>query len=549
MVCMVQLIPQACLTTCFPIIQIIASDFDIHQASIMPWVVAAYSLSFGTTILLAGRLGDIFGHRAMVILGFCWLSIFSVVAGASRYVNYELFFVARAFQGVGAAMMNPNALALLGRSYPPGSKRKIIAFSAFALCAPLGAYSGMLFSALIGQLAHWSWSFYTTAIICFILAVLSHFVLPTPLKTPKQLLPFRQKLAQMDWLGGLTGVAGLVAVQVSLICAPTEGWQTQYIFMLFILGVCFLGFFVLIELKLASAPLVPFALLNADAAFVLTAIACGWATFGTWTYYLWRFLLAVHHLSPLRAALYTLPIIPVALIAAALTAYLMRTTRPAWILFGALVAFTLGPLFMSLNTGAHTSYWAFTFVSLLVTPFGMDMSFPSATFVMSNLLPVDRQGVAGSLVTTVVNYSISLGLGLACTVEVHVNHNGGDVMLGIRGGWWFGVGIGLLGVLVCLGFVFRTRGHRPKSAGVHAVTTADVNFDADSLVHGQARRSWTQRLSWKKRSGGDTPDLTPSRAESQMEIMRGESRDKRPATEESKTPELVELSPSRSRSS
>lgn len=454
-VCMVQLIPQACLTTCFPIIEILTSDFGITDPAILPWVVAAYALSFGTTILLAGRLGDIFGHKNLVTLGFAWLAFFSVVGGLSIYANYELFLVARAMQGLGSAMMNPNALALLGRSYPPNSKGKIIAFSAFGLCAPLGAYAGMICSAVIAQFGQWSWCFYALAIVSAILGIVSSVTLPSPPKTPNQLQPFRRRLLQMDWLGGATGVSALITIQVALISAPVHGWNTQWVYMLLLIGLILLSYFITIQLRVSANPLVPFHLLNKNTAFVLSAVACGWGTFGVWTFYLWRFLLAVWHDTPLEAALHVLPIVPVALIAAVITGFLMRRVHPSWILLGALVAFTLGPGFLAANTTTST-YWSFTFLSLLVTPFGMDMSFPAATFIMSNSLPMDKQGVAGSLVTTVVNYSISLGLGLASTVEVRVNDGGRNIMAGIHGAWLFGVGLGGLGILVCAVFVIKT---------------------------------------------------------------------------------------------
>lgn len=455
-VCMVQIIPQACLTTCFPIIHILAADLRILDPAILPWVVAAYALSFGTTILLAGRLGDIFGHRNIVILGFAWLCFFSVLGGLSRYASYEVFFIARAMQGIGSAMMNPNALALLGRSYPPNSKGKIIAFSAFGLCAPVGAYGGMIFSAVIGQLGHWSWCFYAMAIVSAILAIISWLTLPSPPKTPNQLQPFRRRLLQMDWFGGLTGVSALVTIQVSLISAPVQGWSTQWVYMLLIIGLILLAFFATVQLRVSANPLVPFHLLNSNVAYVLAAVACGWGTFGVWTYYLWRFLLAIWRDTPLKAALHVLPIVPVALIAAALTAFLMRRVHASWILLGALVAFTLGPTFLAANT-TTSIYWTFTFISLIVMPFGMDMSFPAATFIMSNSLPMDKQGVAGSLITTVVNYSISLGLGLASTVEVHANNGGQNLMAGIHAGWLFGIGLGGLGIAISTVYVLKTK--------------------------------------------------------------------------------------------
>lgn len=457
MVAFLQLIPQSTLTTVFPVSRDIAKSFSITNPSVLPWLVAAYAACFGTFILIGGRLGDIFGHKTMVLIGYAFLGFWSVVAGLSHYAGYELFFIARAFQGLGASMMVPNGLALLGRTYPPGSKQKVISFTIFGGCAPVGAYLGMLFGALFTKFATWHWSFFTLAIVCGLLAISAYFVLISPPPTPKQLRPVTEKLRDMDWLGSVTGVGGLICVQVALVSAPASGWSTQYIFMLLIIGVLLIAFFIITELKIAEQPLVPFKILKADVAFVLGAVACGWATFGIWTWFLWKYLLGIKQYAPLDAAIHVIPIVPVALLASILTAWMMRALRPAWTLFWALVAFTAGPLLLAIdqNVGS-TSYWSWTFCSLLIMPLGMDMSMPAATFIMSNFFPPQQQGIAGSLISTTINYSISLGLGIASTVEVHTNHHGRDPMAGIRGGWFMGVGLGGLGILVCVAFVVKS---------------------------------------------------------------------------------------------
>ena len=195
-----------------------------------------------------------------------------------------LFFVARAMQGIAASMMVPNGLALLGRTYAPGSKMKIIAFSLFGLCAPLGAYLGMLFGAIFAQYLAWWVTFYVLAGVSFICAVSSRFIFVTPPPTPMQMKPFKGKLGQMDWLGAFTGVAGLICVQVAFVSASSAGWGTAWVFMLLIIGVILVAIFVLVELKIAEHPLVPFRLLKSDVAFVLGAVACGWAVFGIWSW-------------------------------------------------------------------------------------------------------------------------------------------------------------------------------------------------------------------------------------------------------------------------
>lgn len=92
-------------------------------------------------------------------------------------------------------------------------------------------------------------------------------------------------------------------------------------------------------------------------------------------------------------------------------------------------------------------------------PFGMDMSFPAATVILSNGMPKEHQGLAASLVNTMVNYSISIALGIAGTVEVSVNNHGAtpdDVMWGIRCSWYTAVAMSGCGVLLGALFFGKT---------------------------------------------------------------------------------------------
>lgn len=91
------------------------------------------------------------------------------------------------------------------------------------------------------------------------------------------------------------------------------------------------------------------------------------------------------------------------------------------------------------------------------------MSFPSGILILSNAMPPEDQGVAGSLVTTVVNYSISMGLGFAGTVETYVNDNGEDSLKGYREASYMGVGFAGLGVIVATCFMFVTWRQSRKS--------------------------------------------------------------------------------------
>lgn len=92
------------------------------------------------------------GHKKVYLIGWLWLGFWAMIAGFSFVSGPIMFSVARAFQGIGPALLLPNAMAIVGRTYPVGLKRNIV-FSIFGACGPTGFFFGALFSALLGQLA------------------------------------------------------------------------------------------------------------------------------------------------------------------------------------------------------------------------------------------------------------------------------------------------------------------------------------------------------------------------------------------------------------
>lgn len=112
-------------------------------------------------------------------------------------------------------------------------------------------------------------------------------------------------------------------------------------------------------------------------------------------------------------------------------------------------------------------YWTFFFFSVIVIVVGLDSSLTAAIIIFSNVIPQRYQGMGASIAMTVVNYSISLGLGFAGTIETNINHGGitqSDKLLGYRGALWFGVGLSGLGLV--LSVIFEGKG-RWKSKPNH----------------------------------------------------------------------------------
>ena len=456
-ICCAQFMTQGGLGQCLDILHVIGDDFGLTNPGELSWLIAAYSLTVGTFILLAGRFGDVYGYKKMLIIGFSWFSLWSMIAGLAVYSNHVLFNFARAFQGMGPAICLPNALAILGSVYPPG-KRKAMVFALFGATAPGGAVIGSLFAGLFSELAWWPWTFWSFSIALAGLAALGSIVIPSPpRKVLKQKWSLRDHLIQLDLLGGLCGVTALVLINFAWNQAGVVGWSKAYVYVCLILGFLFVPVFFFIEVRVSPSPLIPFKVLTSDVAFVLGCVACGWSCFGIWVFYLWQFFQILRQDSPLLAVAHICPVAIIGALASVTTGILLGRLRPAWVMMIALTAFTVGTI-LTATAPIDQIYWAQTFVCTMIIPWGMDMSFPAATLILSNAVSKEHQGVAASLVNTVVNYSISLSLGFAGTIESHVDGNGktpADVLRGYRGAWYMAIGLTGFGLFLSVVFVIK----------------------------------------------------------------------------------------------
>lgn len=161
------------------------------------------------------------------------------------------------------------------------------------------------------------------------------------------------------------------------------------------------------------------------------------------------------HSTPLSATLQLLPVAPFGLAAATLAVYLLPRIPTSYIFLTSMLSFLAGQLILAL-TPVDQSYWTMSFPMILAITLGPDFSFACGSLIASDGLAEEMQGVGGSFVNTVVNYSIALGLALAGNVERGVV--GPDAaspeerLRGYRAAWWFGAACAGLGVLMTLVF-------------------------------------------------------------------------------------------------
>jgi MFS family permease len=275
-VCLAQLLTLAGLSQTIAPGFIIGTDLGADYAK-LSLATASYGMALGTLILPAGRLGDMFGHKRVFMIGWLWFAVWSMFCGFSDHGGYNMLVAGRAMQGIGPALIVPNGIALIGRTFPMGLKRNF-SISCFGGMGPIGMVTGSAFSSLCAEKGWWQWSFWALAITCALISMLSFFIIPADNKrqAAASVAPRPKWWVKFDLPGALTGVAGLVMINFAFNEAPIAGWHKSYISFILVLGLICLGIFIYIELRVASYPLIPIKGLNRDAAFTLVIIACGW---------------------------------------------------------------------------------------------------------------------------------------------------------------------------------------------------------------------------------------------------------------------------------
>ncbi|KAK0537950.1 hypothetical protein OC842_001457 [Tilletia horrida] len=277
-----------------------------------------------------------------------------------------------------------------------------------------------------------------------------------------------------DWIGALLGVSALLLLNVAWNQGGVVGWSDPQTYVLLILGLLLGVAFVYSSFRLAH-PLLPHDVWTGTNALVLGCVSLGWASFGLWSFYAWRFWLVIRQRSVLLATAYMSPAAFTGVVAAFGTGFLLRGLGPGPVLVTSLFFFCLGNVLL-MTMPAQQTYWANSFVSMLLTPIGMDTSFPSASIIISDHLPHSRQGQAGSLVNTAINWSIAIGLGVGGTVEHYITrdlrrkHPELDEMeitlRGYRSALYVGAGLAGLGILLSLlnwALIARQAARQPSS--------------------------------------------------------------------------------------
>src|SRR5919112_1074417 len=209
------------------------------------WVLNAYALVFGGLLLLAGRVGDLYGRRRMFLVGLLVFLGGSVLAGFAW--GPAALIGGRFLQGAGAAGFVPASLALLTAAFTEDNNRSR-ALGAYGAMAAVGFVVGMVGGGVITEVWGWRWVFLVNVPVALVMVLAGRRLLAESRNPSGQ--------RRVDVLGAVTVTAGLVLVIYAMTAVPQHGWWSDRTVMTGTSGIALLAGFLAVEAR-HSAPLVP----------------------------------------------------------------------------------------------------------------------------------------------------------------------------------------------------------------------------------------------------------------------------------------------------
>jgi EmrB/QacA subfamily drug resistance transporter len=381
------------------------AQHDLHFSTAnRQWIVTAYSLAFGSLLLLGGRIGDIVGRKRALIIGLVGFAVASAIGGAA--VNFTMLVIARTVQGAFGALLAPSVLALLTTTFPDPNERGR-AFGIYGAVAGAGSAVGLLLGGVLTSYASWRWTLFVNLVFAASATIGAQLWLKNdggadhdPLDLPGLFLE-----------GG-----GLFALVFGFSHAETTAWRNPYTITFLVAGLVLLATFALVETRTKHPLLPPRVVLNRTrGGSLLTMLFASVGIFGVFlflTYYLEGLL----GFSPVKTGLAFLPLV-VALAASAQVAN--RTLLPRFgprpmVPTGLLVC--AAALFGLHQLGSNSSYGSHILPYLIVLGIGFGLSVaPAFSTGTLGLVPQDA-GVGSATLNAAQQVGGSIGTSLLNTV-------------------------------------------------------------------------------------------------------------------------------------
>ena len=367
-----------------------ALDPDTNNLDNVVWVTSAYLLAYAVPLLITGRLGDRFGPKRIYLVGLVIFTLASLLCGFSG--TLEMLILARAVQGLGAALMTPQTMAVITRTFPPD--RRGAAMGLWGATAGVATLVGPLAGGLLVDGLGWEWIFFINVPVGIVAFVMAWIFVPN--------LPTHAH--RFDIPGVILSAVGLFLIVFGLQEGEHYDWGVIWgpitVWMLIIAGVIVMGIFIWTQPRTKNEPLVPLELFK-DRNFGVSnfAIATVGFTVTSMSLPLMFFIQLARGLTPTQAALL---LVPMALLTGILSPFagrLLDRVDPRLLLVPGLLMVSGSLLWYSTLMNADTPIWMFLLPSALMGIGNAGMWGPLATTATRNL-PMSQAGAGAGIYNT-----------------------------------------------------------------------------------------------------------------------------------------------------
>ncbi len=411
---------------------------ELHFAPAdLQWIITGYALTFGSLLLFGGRVGDRFGHRRVLLIGITAFGITSLAAGLAP--TSLALIAARFCQGASAAFVAPQAVAIITDLFEEGPARTR-ALGVFAAATAAGASAGVVLGGICTEFIGWRSVFLVNPPIIVVLIIAIRRVLPTH----SRLVP-----ARLDVAGAVLATASIACLIFGLSQGQQYGFSNTTALAALCLAVVLAVTFLIVETHIRT-PVVPLEILADPArrAAISATMLLGAVVVG-YVYFTSLYLQEVLGFSPLETGL---TFIPATLTVIVTSTQLTRRVLPHLgvrkMLVTGLTSVAIGQIWLS-TISSTGSYKLNVLGGILLTAFGMGLTFPTASVAITAGVGPGERGLAGGLFVTSQQIGQAIGLAALATVAAAVtNAHHGSLASGYRSAYLVAIGFAVLAVLI-----------------------------------------------------------------------------------------------------